>query len=137
MLSFRFCYYMNNKKTIKSSNNSISIDYNSLIGKVHFIKSNKIETVTHNFIYVALLNLQLLQTSNLVHSTSSFCSCQKKKKTHTDQYFKFSSHHLLHQKFGVIRTLLDRNDSIVTEEEDRKLKEDQIRKALSLCGYPE
>ena len=45
--------------------------------------------------------------------------CIYRKKTHTDQYLQFSSHHPLHQKLGVIRTLLDRNDSIVTEEEDR------------------
>ena len=37
----------------------------------------------------------------------------------------------------MIRTLLDRNESIVTEEEDRKLEEDHIRKALSFCGYPD
>ena len=63
--------------------------------------------------------------------------CIYRKKTHTDQYLQFSSHHPLHQKLGVIRTLLDRNDSIVTEEEDRKLEEDHIRKALSVCCYPE
>ena len=61
----------------------------------------------------------------------------QKKKAHTDQYLQFSSHHPLHRKLGVIRTLLDRNDSIVAEEEDRKLEEDHIRKALSVCGYPE
>ena len=63
--------------------------------------------------------------------------CIYRKKTHTDQYLQFSSHYPLHQKLGVIRTLLYRNDSIVTEEEDRKLEKDHIRKALSVCGYPE
>ena len=62
----------------------------------------------------------------------------RKKKAHTDQYLQFSSHHPLHRKLGVIRTLLDRtDDSIVAEEEDRKLEEDHIRTALSVCGYPE
>ena len=61
----------------------------------------------------------------------------KEKKTHTDQYLQFTSHHPLHQKLGVIRTLLDRNELIVTEEEDRKLEEEHVRKALSVCGYPE
>ena len=28
-------------------------------------------------------------------------------------------------------------DKVVTEEEDRKLEEDKIRKALKQCGYPE
>ena len=37
-----------------------------------------------------------------------------RKKTHT--YLDFSSHHPLHQKLGVIRTLLDRCHSLVTED---------------------
>ena len=32
----------------------------------------------------------------------------------------FMSHHPLHQKLGVIRTLLNRCDNVVTEEEDRR-----------------
>ncbi|XP_070579089.1 uncharacterized protein [Ptychodera flava] len=62
--------------------------------------------------------------------------CIYRKKTHTDQYLQFTSHHPLHQKLGVIRTLLDRNDSIVTEQHDRDIEEQHIRKALSTCGYP-
>ena len=63
--------------------------------------------------------------------------CIYRKKTHTDQYLQFASHHPLHQKLGVIRTLLDRSDSIVTEDADRVLEEQHIKKALATCGYPE
>ena len=59
-----------------------------------------------------------------------------RKKTHTDQYLNFSSQHPLHQKLGVIRTLFDRMNKIVTEEPDRLAEEQRIKKALSLCGYP-
>ena len=44
--------------------------------------------------------------------------CIYRKKTHTDQYLQFSSHHPLHRKARVIRTLLDRSESIVTEVSD-------------------
>ncbi|XP_066300839.1 uncharacterized protein [Branchiostoma lanceolatum] len=60
-----------------------------------------------------------------------------RKKTHTDQYLNFNSHHPLHQKLGVIRTLMDRCKSVVTEETDRQLEMDHIKQALSRCGYPD
>ena len=82
-------------------------------------------------------SIPFLDTLIIRKSDGSVKLCIYRKKTHTDQYLQFSSHHPLHQKLGVIRTLLDRNDSIVTEEEDRKLEEDHIRKALSVCGYRE
>jgi len=43
-----------------------------------------------------------------------------RKKSHTDQYLNFNSHHPLNHKLAVIRTLLERCCSIVTEEDDRK-----------------
>ena len=38
--------------------------------------------------------------------------------------------HPLQHKLAVIRTLLERSDSIVTDEEDRKQEEEHIRTAL-------
>jgi len=46
----------------------------------------------------------------------------------------FGSHHPLNDKLAVIRMLLERWYSIVTEEDDRK-KEEHVAKALSKCGY--
>jgi len=43
-----------------------------------------------------------------------------RKKSHTDQYLNFGSHRPLNHKLAVIRMLLKRWYSIVTEEEDRK-----------------
>ena len=63
--------------------------------------------------------------------------CIYRKKTHTDQYLQFFSHHPLHQKLGVIRTLFDRSESIMTEVSDREKEELNSRQALTVCGYPE
>ena len=59
-----------------------------------------------------------------------------RKKTHTDQYLNFSSHHPLHQKLGVIKTLLDRCNNIVTDPENRRKEEEYTSKALQEFGYP-
>ena len=60
-----------------------------------------------------------------------------RKPTHTDQYLSYESHHPLHQKLGVIRTLFDRKNNIVTEEEDKIQEEQKVKDALKPCGYPE
>ena len=41
-----------------------------------------------------------------------------------------------HQKLGVIRSLLDRKEAIVTEDEDKKKEDTIICDALHQCGYP-
>ena len=60
-----------------------------------------------------------------------------RKKTHTDQYLHFHSHHPLQHKLSVINTLMDRKDKVITEEEDRVVEEKKIKEALKQCVYPE
>ena len=36
----------------------------------------------------------------------------------------------------MIRALYDRKDAIITEDTDKKKKEETINKALNTCGYP-
>lgn len=59
-----------------------------------------------------------------------------RKPTHTNQYLHFSSHHPLHQKLGVVNTLRNRCETIVTREEDRISENQLLNTALSTCGYP-
>ena len=61
-----------------------------------------------------------------------WCTIRK----HTDQYLNFQSPHPLHHKLGVVRTLMDRMENVVTEEADKREEELRIRNALADCGYP-
>ena len=58
------------------------------------------------------------------------------KKTHTDQYLDFTSHHPLQHKLGVICNLYDRRENIVTETEDAAKEIEHIDQALGRSGYP-
>ena len=57
-----------------------------------------------------------------------------RKKTHTDHYLAFSSHHPLNHKLGVVRTLLDRCHDVVTEEEDKKKEQEHVELRLHPVG---
>ena len=60
-----------------------------------------------------------------------------RKASHTDQYLNYHSHHPLHQKLGVVRTLYDRKNNIVSEDKDKAEEEQRVNDALKVCGYPE
>ncbi|XP_072037403.1 uncharacterized protein [Amphiura filiformis] len=60
-----------------------------------------------------------------------------RKATHTDQYLNFASHHPIHHKLGVVCTLLDRMNCVVTKKKDVEQEEDKIKRVLNQCGYPE
>ena len=58
--------------------------------------------------------------------TAKLIVYRKKTHTHTDQYLNFTSHHLLHRKLGVIKTLLDRCNNIIPELEHREKEVEHI-----------
>ena len=60
-----------------------------------------------------------------------------RKKTYTDLYLNFASHHPIQHKLSVIRTLLDRCFKLVTEPKVRETEETHIQEAISRCGYPD
>jgi len=60
-----------------------------------------------------------------------------RKPTHTDQYLNFSSHNPIEHKLSVVRTLLQRSQSLITDSHDRQLEDAHVDKALRSCGYPD
>ncbi len=57
------------------------------------------------------------------------------KKTHTDQYLLFDSHHPLEHKLGVVRTLCHRANSVITSDSEKEKELSHIKEALGKCGY--
>ena len=60
-----------------------------------------------------------------------------RKPTHTDQYLNFSSHHPIERKLSVVRTLFERCQRLVTDNEDKVQEDIHVEEALRSCGYPD
>ena len=78
-----------------------------------------------------MLDVKMIRQDNSI-STDVY-----RKPTHTDQYLLWTSHHPVHQKLGIVKTLMHRADTLIKDEELRKKEKDNIRKALRDCLYPE
>ena len=79
---------------------------------------------------IASLDKMVTRHDNDSLSTAVFC-----KKTGTDCYVEFLSHHPLAHKVAVTQTLLTRADRICTFQHDRDAEE-HVSKALESNGYP-
>ena len=82
-------------------------------------------------------NNQLAMLDTLIHrkEDSSTKITIYRKPTHTVPYLLMDSHHPLQPKLGVIRTHMHRAETLVTEEEDKVVEIEKIRKALGVCRY--
>ena len=58
-----------------------------------------------------------------------------RKKTHTDQYLNFKSHHSLPHKLGVVKIPYERDDNIIMVPEDQKQQLINFNNTLRVCGY--
>ena len=79
--------------------------------------------------------LAFLDTETIIQGDNSIKTRVYTKKTHTNQYLNFNSNHPLDHKKSVVRTLLHRADTLISNEEDRQEEIKQIQTALQLNGY--
>ena len=70
--------------------------------------------------------LPFLDTTVTCHADSSLTTSVFRKKTHTDRYLDFNSHHPLAHKIAVARTLLTRADRICVSMPDRDAEKRHI-----------
>ena len=80
---------------------------------------------------LAFLNVKITRNKDNTISTTIY-----KKPTHTDRYFQFDSHHPKHHKFAVAKTLHNRVDIHVTNNDDKTKLHKQIQHTLTLNGFP-
>ena len=58
-----------------------------------------------------------------------------RKPTHTDQYLKFTSHHLARAKKSVITSLFNRAKNIISNLSDKEKEENHLTGVLQANGY--
>ena len=80
-------------------------------------------------------SLAFLDTLATHHSDGSLSTSVYRKKTHTDRYLDFTSHHPLTNKVAVARTLMTRVDRICTYVPDKDKEKRHIAKALKNNGH--
>ncbi len=81
--------------------------------------------------------LAFLDTEIIHHDVGSLTTKVFNKKTHTDKYLSFDSHHPLIHKNAVARTLFNRAAKVCSSDVDREEEELHITTALKENGYPE
>ena len=59
-----------------------------------------------------------------------------RKPTHTDQYLKFTLHHLARTKKSVITSLFDRAKTVISNPSDQEKEENHLTAVLQANGYP-
>ena len=80
--------------------------------------------------------IPFLDTEVTHHSDGSLSTKVYRKKTHTDQYLNFQSHHPLSHKLAVPRTLFSRAQKLCTYFPDRITEDEHVEAALRKNGYP-
>ena len=119
---------------------------NDEICLVHTRKANKLQqhmnTVDHTRRFISTRedeennSMPFLDAKFTRKEDGSVKSTVYRKKTHTDQYLNFASHHPKHQKLGMVRIRMNRCETTTSEEGDKKEEVERLRGALRVYGYP-
>ena len=80
--------------------------------------------------------LSFLDTEISHHPDGSLTTTVFRKKTHTDRYLAFDSHHPTSQKVAVAKTLFTRADNICSTKVDKDEERTHISNVLQANGYP-
>ena len=80
--------------------------------------------------------LPFLDTLNKVCDDGTIQVSLYRKKTHTDKYLDFNSHHQKVHKAAVVRTLAHRSETLLVDSDLKSRENDHIKKTLSENGYP-
>ena len=60
-----------------------------------------------------------------------------RKSTHTNKYLSFHSHSPIQSKRNVVKTLIDRADTVPSTDDRKQLEKNHIIQELKLNDYPE
>ena len=77
-----------------------------------------------------------LYTEITHHEDGTLSTTVYRKKTHTDKYLSFDSHHPLSHKVSVARTLFSRAEKVCSTVGERDNERKHVTDALRANGYP-
>ena len=112
------------------------IDCDHLASFLTFLNNLRKDVITFTYEeetdgQIAFLDVLVKRKPDLSLDTTVF-----RKKTHTDQYLSFDSHHPESAKRSVLRSLFNRADSVPSNSVDREREKTHIQHALKLNNYP-
>ncbi|KAI8515711.1 hypothetical protein Bbelb_065240 [Branchiostoma belcheri] len=81
--------------------------------------------------------LPMLDVMMICKPDNSITTDMFRKETHTDHYLLWSSNHSVHQKLGIVRTLMHRANTLIEDHTLRAAEKEKVREALHLYGYLE